>query len=199
MVAHDAKELMRSLLPFGVDVTGLAMDTAVAAYLLDPSSDHYRLGDLASRFLGVEVDDGSGAKGQGTFLLEAPADPDVAADPDGDRRGGRVAVRRPSDPAAIDAARLASVVARLRVPLLEALEAEGELGLYHDIERPLVRVLARMEVAGIPVDRAVLRRSPPSWPTSAGPSRPPSTTWPASRSRSTRCPSCAPCSTTGSD
>ena len=49
VVAHDAKELMRSLLPLGVDVTGLAMDTAVAAYLLDPSVDQYRLSDLADR------------------------------------------------------------------------------------------------------------------------------------------------------
>ncbi len=38
---------MRSLLPLGVDMAGLALDTAVAAYLLDPSTDHYRLGDLA--------------------------------------------------------------------------------------------------------------------------------------------------------
>jgi DNA polymerase I len=142
------------------------MDTAVAAYLLDSSSNHYRLGDLASRFLGVEVDDGSGAKGQGTFLLEAPADPDADADGQTGKgskagKGGKAGKagdqHGPNDPAAMDAARLASVVARLRAPLLEALEAEGELGLYHDIELPLVRVLARMEVTGIPVDRAVLQ------------------------------------------
>src|SRR5665213_2384810 len=61
VVAHDAKELMRSLLPLGVDLRGLAIDTAVAAYLLDPSDDRYRLSDLAPRFLGVSVDDGSEA------------------------------------------------------------------------------------------------------------------------------------------
>ena len=47
--------------------------------------------------------------------------------------------------------------ARLRAPLRAALVAEGEAELYDDIERPLVRVLARMEVTGIPVDRRVLR------------------------------------------
>ncbi len=52
VVAHDAKEMMRSLLPLGVDITGLAMDTAVAAYLLDPSTDSYRLSDLAARVSG---------------------------------------------------------------------------------------------------------------------------------------------------
>ena len=38
VVGHDVKELMRSLLPRGVDITALVMDTAVAAYLLDSSS-----------------------------------------------------------------------------------------------------------------------------------------------------------------
>ncbi len=70
VVAHDAKELMRTLLPLGIDITGLVLDTAVGAYLLDPSTDSYRVSDLAARFLGVEVDDGTGPKGQGTFALD---------------------------------------------------------------------------------------------------------------------------------
>jgi DNA polymerase I-like protein with 3'-5' exonuclease and polymerase domains len=64
VVAHDAKELMRTLLPLGIDVVGLTVDTAVAAYLLDPSVDTYRLTDLAGRFLGVELSDGTAAAGQ---------------------------------------------------------------------------------------------------------------------------------------
>jgi DNA polymerase-1 len=145
VVAHDAKELMRSLLPLGVDITGLVVDTAVAAYLLDPSDDRYRLSDLAPRFLGVAVDDGTGAKGQGAFLLEAePDDADDAATSVLDHTG-------------LGLVRLAAVVARLRTPLLQALADIGEEGLFADMERPLVRVLARMEVVGIPVDRDVLR------------------------------------------
>ncbi len=143
VVAHDAKEMMRSLLPLGVDMVGLATDTAVAAYLLDPSTDHYRLADLAERFLGVIVDDGTGAKGQGAFVLDPPEEP-----PDGeDRLSDEV----------LSAGRLASVLARLRAPLIDALAAVGEGTLYEDIEQPLVRVLARMEVVGIGVDREVLR------------------------------------------
>jgi len=144
VVAHDAKELMRSLLPAGVDVTGLAIDTAVAAYLLDPSDDRYRLSDLAPRFLGVAVDDGSGAKGQGAFLLEAEVG-DGAPAPTG------------LDHTGLGLVRLAAVLARLRTPLRDALADIGEAGLFDDMERPLVRVLARMEVVGIPVDRDVLR------------------------------------------
>jgi DNA polymerase-1 len=141
VVAHDAKELMRSLLPSGVDITGLAMDTAVAAYLLDPSTDRYRLGDLAERLLGVTVDDGTGGKGQGSF--------DLDTHPDGPEEGVGEEVA--------SAARLTSVLARLRPPLGEALVAVAEDALYDDIEQPLVRVLARMEVVGIPVDLEVLR------------------------------------------
>jgi DNA polymerase-1 len=145
VVAHDVKELMRSLLPLGVDITGLVMDTAVAAYLLDPSDDRYRLSDLAPRFLGVAVDDGTGGKGQGAFLLETDPDDDAAA------------AASILDHTGLGLVRLAAVIARLRIPLLEALADIGEAGLFADMERPLVRVLARMEVVGIPVDRDVLR------------------------------------------
>ncbi len=145
VVAHDAKEMMRSLLPVGVDFARLALDTAVGAYLLDPSTDRYRIGDLADRYLGVDVDDGSGAKGQGTFALDVPEESDHGAD-------------RPGlDPADAESVRLAAVVARLRPPLVEALAAVGEERLSAEIEQPLVRVLARMEVVGVPVDRDVLR------------------------------------------
>ncbi len=138
VVAHDVKELMRSLLPLGVDIVGLVMDTAVAAYLLDPSISSYRLVDLANQQLGVTVDDGPG--GQGSFAL-------------GDDETGEVA---PMDAQVLRATQLVSVVARLRFPLESALAAVGETALHDDIERPLVRVLARMEVTGIPVDRGVL-------------------------------------------
>ena len=65
---------MRSLLPLGVDITRLTMDTAVAAYLLDPSVDRYRLADLASRFLDVSVDDGTGGHRPGHVRLDESAD-----------------------------------------------------------------------------------------------------------------------------
>ena len=146
VIAHNAKEIMRSLLPLGVDVAGLTMDTAVAAYLLDPSVDHYRLRDLSVTHLGFEVDDGEQGKGQGTLALEL----------DGEDEGVSVGEEWVA-PHVLAAARLAATVSRLRAPLQAALVAEEEDQLYNDIERPLVRVLARMEVTGIPVDREVLR------------------------------------------
>ncbi len=138
LVAHDAKELMRTLLPLGVDITGLVLDTAVAAYLLDPSDDRYRVADLAARYLGVEVDDGTAGAGQGALDL-------------GDAGGG--GAEETSGRALV---RVAETLARLRPPLATALAGVGEQALFDDVERPLVRVLARMEVVGVPVDRTVL-------------------------------------------
>jgi DNA polymerase-1 len=138
VVAHDVKELMRSLLPLGVDITGLVMDTAVAAYLLDSSVDRYHLVDLARQQLGVVVDDGS--TGQGSFDLTD------------DQSGGDSGI----DADVLQTARLASVIARLRAPLEIELAEAGGTALLHEIESPLVRVLARMEVIGVPVDRDVL-------------------------------------------
>jgi DNA polymerase-1 len=63
----------------------------------------------------------------------------------------------PLDPAT-GAAAEAATVARLRRPLLDRLEADGLRVLHDEVEVPLVRVLARMEVVGIGVDTVELRR-----------------------------------------
>ncbi len=49
-------------------------------------------------------------------------------------------------------------MAQLVEPLGQRLDAEGLRALHDEVERPLVRVLARMEVVGIRVDTAELRR-----------------------------------------
>jgi len=136
LVAHGAKELMRSLLPVGVDVWGLEIDTAVAAYLLDPASTHYRLEELADSRLGVQLDgDGESAPAAGQLALDAPADDLPRAQ-----------------------ARRAVVLGGLAAVLRRALEGAGLERLHDEVERPLVRVLARMEVAGVGVDADELRR-----------------------------------------
>ena len=159
VVAHDAKEIMRSLLPRGVDIANLTMDTAVGSYLLDPSNDRYRLSDLAARYLGVDVDDEPRGKGQGAFALEP--EPDAGSVNEGSGATSPAGEAGPTapilGPQGLAAVRMTSVLARLRVPLGRDLEAVEESGLYHDVEGPLVRVLARMEVTGIAVDQVVLR------------------------------------------
>ncbi len=139
VVGHDVKEIMRSLLALGLDARELGMDTAVAAYLLDPSTDHYRLGELARRYLGVALETPVAAPTQGSFALD-----------DGDDDGTLPA-------ADLRLVEEVAVVGRLAPLLLPALAEVGEGELFSTVERPLVRVLARMESVGIAVDVAVLR------------------------------------------
>ena len=52
--AHDAKSLERVALRSGGDIDGMAFDTMLAGYLLDPASADYPLRTLAD-YLGADV------------------------------------------------------------------------------------------------------------------------------------------------
>ena len=132
--AHRAKELMRGLEDHGVDPRTLGLDTAVAAYLVDPADTQYLLSDLTLRFLNTELSSPD-ATPSGQLDLDGPG-----ADP------------------ADEAARRAVAVARLAPALDAALDARGLRALYEGVEQPLVRVLARMESLGVRVDEEVLRQ-----------------------------------------
>ncbi len=131
--AHDAKTLMRGLAALGVDFSHLQLDTAIAAYLVDPAGDQYLLPDLALRYAGTDLA-GPDAPPPGQLDLDGSA-PDPAA----------------------EAARRAAAVARLVEPLSAALSSRGMSRLYDEVERPLVAVLARMEAAGVRVDVGALQ------------------------------------------
>jgi DNA polymerase-1 len=130
--AHDAKSLMRSLLTLGVDMKGLILDTAIAAYLIDPSQSQYSMRDLLERHTDLRFADDSTARGE--LDLDGTAMEDA-------HEAGRVAIG----------------VSRVADPLARSLEVQGMASLYAEIENPLVRILARMEHIGIAVDRDALR------------------------------------------
>ncbi len=132
---HDAKPLLRALLDAGLDVRGLAFDSALAAYVVNPAERAPDLSVLAARILGLEVepppeDNDEGAQATLDFS---------GAGPDLDAAGRRVLA-----------------VARLQGPLTEQIAARGGAALYEDVELPLVRVLAKMEHAGIGIDAEYL-------------------------------------------
>ncbi len=131
---HRVKELMRALLPDGVDVRSLDLDTGVAAYLVDSTVGQPDLAELAGRF-------------HVPLAGEPPADGRL---PLGPGTGDEV------PPAAAAGRRLAALAALADLVGTE-LDRVGARRLYEEVERPLVRVLARMEVAGIGVDVERLR------------------------------------------
>jgi len=136
VLGHQVKEVMRSLLPLGIDCTGLVMDTGVAAYLLDASSGEYELSDLR----GTD-------EGQLQLRMGDPT-PELLSEAESMVEEGR------------DVAELAAGY-RGRLNALEMVP------LHDDIETPLVRVLAKMEVAGIGIDRAELKKISDELKTSA--------------------------------
>jgi DNA polymerase-1 len=133
--AHDAKALMRSLLALTppIDLAGLSLDTAIAAYLIDPAEARYELGHLVERY---------------TRFALAPDEPAAKGQLDLDGRQ--------ADAPSV-AGREALAVHELAEPMTSRLAADGMAELYATIENPLVRVLARMEHVGVAVDVADLR------------------------------------------
>ncbi|MDP4705736.1 MAG: DNA polymerase I [Ilumatobacteraceae bacterium] len=131
--AHDAKPIMRSLLRLGIDLQGLVLDTAIAAYLIDPAQNRYSLADLVTKYSNVRFPDDAAAN-SGQLDLDATGVDDA-------QRSGRNAL----------------ATHHVSEELLRALDAQGMRALYDDMENPLVRVLARMEFLGIAVDREQLK------------------------------------------
>jgi DNA polymerase-1 len=137
IAAHGAKPLMRALLgQLEADLRTLRLDTMLAAYLLDPAESRYLLGDLLLRYARLELPVGAGGPSGGELQLDLGGD---------------------SVAPSLEAARRALAVARLVTPITSALDAQGLRALHDDIEVPLVRVLARMETAGVGVDATELK------------------------------------------
>ena len=134
LVAHGAKPLLRSLAALDVALPPLAVDTQLAAYLLDPAESRYLLEDLLVRYANLRLPDEGSSAATGQLDLDG----DAVAPP-------------------LATARRALAVDRLLAPLCAALDAQGLRELHDTIEIPLVRVLAKMEDVGVGVDAEELR------------------------------------------
>jgi len=126
---HDAKGPILALAAAGWTLAGLASDTALAAYLLQPAQRSFELGELTIRHLQRELRvESEPATGQLSF---------DGADEEG-------------------AATAAMVKARAVLDLADALDVRlAEAGgdrLLHEVELPLIEVLATVERDGIAVD-----------------------------------------------
>lgn len=141
-IAEDLKTFQVALLRRDASMSGLHLDTTVAAYLLDPERREYGLGGLQGAYLGRSLQKGSGAAR-------------------GDRRTSPMT--RPLEEVAREAARDCQVLVELEEPLRTRLRETGLLRLYEDVESPLLSVLARMEWTGVRVDVPFLRGLSERW------------------------------------
>ncbi len=120
---HEAKAAWHMLAGRGIELRGIAHDTALAAYLLRPGQRTYALTDVYQRHLQKSL---GAATEQLSILDENPLVDQAAA------------------------------IMELAAELTSQLQEIDSFELYTDLELPLVSILARMEAAGIAVDRDVL-------------------------------------------
>ncbi|MBT2209900.1 MULTISPECIES: DNA polymerase I [Actinomadura] len=125
---HEAKGPMLALAARGLALDGVTSDTALAAYLALPGQRTFDLSDLVLRYLHRELRNETEDSGQ--LTLDGSGEEEAAE---------ALAVR-------------ARAVAELADVLDTDLDKRGATRLLHEVELPLVGVLAGMERAGIAVD-----------------------------------------------
>ena len=134
---HDGKGPLLALWARGWDLGGVVCDTVLAAYLVTPGQRTFDLSDLCLRYLGWDPAEVSGADDSDQLTLdggEAQADAE----------------------AAVTLGAEARAVADLAHALGAELQRREGSQLLSEVEMPLERVLARMEAAGVAVDRPYL-------------------------------------------
>jgi DNA polymerase-1 len=132
--AQNAKYDLLALRRVGVTLRGLDFDTMLASYVLDPGRRSHGLDVLALEFLDHTMASYEELCGKGKNEI-------------------------PFDACPVEAARNysceeADVAFRLRGIFEPQLDAHGLTSLFHEIEIPLLRVLADMEWVGVSIDLA---------------------------------------------
>jgi DNA polymerase-1 len=135
-VAHDAKPAVIALARSGITLAGVAFDSMLASYLLDPTRSQHGIADTALEHLGYKASDEGDVLGRGA----------KAVSPDETAPEAFVAL----------AAERADLARQLSHKLAPALAAEGLTAVADEMELPLVGVLASIERAGVRVDTAAL-------------------------------------------
>ncbi len=127
-IGHNLKGPYLALLDLDASITGIEMDTALAAYLASPGQRSYALEAVVNKFLGREL-----------ILSES---------------GEQMLFGVEDDHSAL----VDEVVAITELADLfnERLESQGEKSLLVDVEIPLTVLLARLEHVGIAVDLPLL-------------------------------------------
>ncbi len=131
-IGHDLKRCANALGRHGIELGGELLDVSLAAYVVDPSQQVQRPEVLARTYLGIQL-------------------------PSAEDRFGKGAKRRTAlEVSAVELGEHMGAEAAHALPLLEAvlgqLRERGQLPLYRELEVPLVRVLSKMERAGVRID-----------------------------------------------
>ena len=136
---HNAKYDFLAMRKIGLRVRGLKMDTMIAAFVLDSSSDSYSLDRLSAQMLGIRKIATQELIGTGRNQISMQ--------------------QVPLEHVARYASEDADACLRLAHRLRPKLDEQPPLAkLYDDLENPLVEVLMEMEFAGVSIDPVILKQ-----------------------------------------
>ena len=133
LVAHRVKELTHNLLEGGYPAEGFVFDTALAAYLLAPTDGSYDLPKLGMTYFNREFADEKAYCAEDAFA------------PLADQAGALAAWSAHT-----------GLIYALWGVLAPKIQELGMEKLLYELELPLCRVLAEMELSGVYVDRQAL-------------------------------------------
>lgn len=135
---HDFKALIVYLKWKNIDFKGIAFDTMIGAYIINPSRDSYTISGLAGEYLSLELEALEDITGKGK---------------------GRISYRNADPEKTTQAAgRACSVVHSLAVEFGKMISEYGQEELFYNIELPLVEVLSDMEFRGFKVNTEALKQ-----------------------------------------
>jgi DNA polymerase I len=134
---HDLKALMIALAARNVPMHGIGCDTMIAAYILNPSRHGFALEDAAMEHLNLRITSTKDLAGTGARAIPFSF---VTIDRLREYASGR-----------------AEAISRM-VPLLaDRIDKEGFTYLFHEVEIPLLPILADMERYGVLLDLDILK------------------------------------------
>lgn len=134
---YGLKECWKFLSEQGVAMAGPLLDIELMDYLINPEKSH-KIDVLSRTLLGVSLEDETAGEEKGTELS--------------------LFDETTNEQPAKDRSREAAISLALGKKVRENIESLGLERLYDDIEEPLMPVLAKMEIEGVKVDLAQLRR-----------------------------------------
>jgi DNA polymerase I len=134
-IGHNIKYDLLVLQNHGIQLRGIAMDTMVASYLTDPSRLRHNLNEVSLQYLRRKLIPISDLIGKGSKTISFD--------------------HVPVDDACVYACEDADITWRVAQRLGPTLQERDLVPLFTEVELPLISVLARMERAGIAIDRAV--------------------------------------------
>jgi DNA polymerase-1 len=137
-LAHNAKYDLIICRRHGLPVNGRFIDTMIGEFLLDPGSRSLGLKALAIKYLGIEMTPIADLIGKGRNQTTMDT----------------VSIGRVTDYAAADVDMTRRIWAKIEPQLQET----GLMGLFQDLEMPLIPVLADMEMHGVLLDATYLNQ-----------------------------------------